>query len=453
LKKPLTRLVRPKNQRTLTLDPMTSSHTQAGNGWLNLTVELTGEDLVGYVRDAEESLAQELKVDGFRPGKVPREVVRQRVGETAILEAALQAAVEHSLAQTIAKEKFDVIETADLSVKENSSSKLLYSVKIRVFPEVKLPALASVKIPRRDVLVTPEEIDQALAEIKAARAVLADKNGPAAAGDRIEIDFTIRRDGKTIENGESKNHPVLIGKGNFVPGFEDQLVGLSKGDSKQFSLEIPRDFANKDIAGRKLDFEVRVLDVKSVTLPEMTDQFARTLGKFDNIDQLILSVKDGLMLEKTGKETERVRQEITRALAEKSACKVSPEMVENQLASMVQSFDQDLHRHDMELGVYLAKIGKTQEDLKKEWRPEAERQVKLALISHAVARDNDITVTKEETDEALESLIQTAMLREGSSPSNLNIERLRSTIQSRLLNEKVLEFLERVCAVLPSAKS
>ena len=128
-------------------------------------------------------------------------------------------------------------------------------------------------------------------------------------------------------------------------------------------------------------------------------------------------------------------------------------MVENQLASMVQSFDQDLHRHDMELGVYLAKIGKTQEDLKKEWRPEAERQVKLALISHAVARDNDITVTKEETDEALESLIQTAMLREGSSPSNLNIERLRSTIQSRLLNEKVLEFLERVCAVLPSAKS
>ena len=112
---------------------------------------------------------------------------------------------------------------------------------------------------------------------------------------------------------------------------------------------------------------------------------------------------------------------------------------------MMKNFDQDLHRHDMELGLYLAKIGKTQEDIKKEWRPEAERQVKMALVLHALARENKIEITREETDEALESLIQSTMLRNGGATPNLDMERMRSSIQSRLLNEKVFKLLESAC--------
>jgi trigger factor len=114
---------------------------------------------------------------------------------------------------------------------------------------------------------------------------------------------------------------------------------------------------------------------------------------------------------------------------------------------MMQNFDQDLHRHDMELSLYLAKIGKTQEDIKKEWRPEAERQVKMALILHAIARENNIEVTNEETDEALESLVQSTMLRNGGASPNLDMERMRSSIQSRLLSEKTFQFLEKTCVV------
>ncbi len=426
---------------------MTSTNKKLDADHIELNVELGRDELAEYVRLTEDSLSQEVNIDGFRPGKAPREKVRQHVGEVQVLESALQTAVQQSLAKVVAEQKLDVIEATDLSVKENTPEKLVYSVKLQIFPEVKLPDLAGIKINRRDVVVENKEVDEALETVKASRAVLTDTDEPAVKGDRLEVDFEVKENGVLIEGGESVNHPVVIGKENFVPGFEDQLIGMKKGERKEFSLTAPKDFVNKTVAGKKLDFTVTVKDIKKVTLPELNDEFAKKLGKFENLDQLMLNIRDGLTEEKKDKETQRVRLEIMNALINKATCTASLAMIEDQLTSMMQNFDQDLHRHDMELGLYLAKIGKTQEDIKKEWRPEAERQVKMALVLHALAKENKIEIAREETDEALESLIQSTMLRNptGGANSNLDMERMRTSIQSRLLNEKVFKFLENIC--------
>lgn len=413
-----------------------------------MTVELGREDLVEYIRSAEDALGQDLVVDGFRPGKAPRETIRKQVGEAKILETALQAAVQRSLGQVITENKLDVIEASEISVKENSAEKLIYTVKLQLFPEVKLPILASIKIKRREVEISEDEVNKALETVKASRAILVDKPEPAEKGDRLEVDFEVKDGGVLIEGGESKNHPVVIGKDNFIPGFEDQLVGMIKDQHKDFSLVAPADFANKAIAGKKLDFSVTVKDVKRVTLPELSDEFAKSLGKFENLDQLMLNVRDGLTEEKKDKENQRVRLEIMNAIIDQAKCKVSPDMIEDQLTTMIQNFDQDLHRHDMELGLYLSKINKTQEDIKKEWRPEAERQVKMALVLHTLAKENKIEVTPEETDEALEELVQATMLRDGGASPNIDMNRMRSAIQSRLLNEKTFSFLEKACVAI-----
>lgn len=424
---------------------MTSTHRKIDTDHIELTVELTREDLLKYIRGAEDAYGRELKIDGFRPGKAPREMIRQHVSEAQILESALETAVQRSLAQVLAEQEFDIIEASDLSVKENTAEKLLYTIKLHIFPEVTLPVLENIKVLRREAVVEPAEIDQALETIKASRAILTDKDEPASQGDRLEVDFQVKENGTLIEGGESKNHPVVIGKDNFIPGFEEQLIGLKKGDQKEFSLTAPKDFANKSIAGKKLDFNVTVQDVKKVSLPEMSDEFAKTLGKFENMDQLILNLKDSLLEEKNHKENQRVRLEIMNGIIDQTKCTVSPGMIEDQLTTMIQSFDQDLHRHDMEISLYLAKIGKTQEDLKKEWRPEAERQVKMALILRTVATKNHIQVSREESDEALEALVQSTMLRDGGTNPNIDMDRMRSAIQSRLLNEKTFEFLEKTC--------
>lgn len=426
---------------------MTSTNKRIDADHLELAVELGRDELAEYVKAAEDAHGQELTIDGFRPGKAPREKVRQHVGEAQILETALQTAVQQSLGKVIAEQKLDVIEATDLSVKENTPEKLVYTVKVRVFPDVVLPTLTDVKVSRREIVIENKEVDEALETVKASRAILSATDEPAAKGDRLEVDFEVKEKGTLIEDGASSNHPVVIGKENFVPGFEDQLIGLKKGDHKEFSLTAPKDFANKAVAGKKLDFSVTVKDIKKVTLPELTDEFAKSLGKFENLDQLMLNLRDGLTEEKKEKENQRVRLEVMNALIDKSKCTASPALIEDQLTSMMQNFDQDLHRHNMELSLYLAKINKTQEDIKKEWRPEAERQVKMALILHAIARQNNIEVTKEETEEALESLIQSTMLRNGGTTPNLDMERMRSSIQSRLLNEKVFQYLEATCVV------
>ncbi len=422
---------------------MTSTSKKIDSDHVELTVELGKEELLEYVRAAEDVFSREVTIDGFRPGKAPREKIREHVGEARIRESALESAVQRSLAKVIEEQKLDVIEASDLLVKENTAEKLLYTIKLHVFPEVKLPVLSGIKISRREVVVEPKEIDQALETIRSSRAIMTETSELAVSGDRVEVDFEVRENGNLIEGGESKNHPVVIGKNNFVPGFEEQLIGLKKGDQKEFSLIAPKDFANSTVAGKKLDFKVAVQDVKKVSLPEVDDEFAKTLGKFENIDQLLLSIKDGLLQEKNNKENQRVRLEIMNTLIDKTTCTASSQMIEDQLTTMLQNFDQDLHRHDMELSLYLAKIGKTQEDIKKEWRPEAERQVKMALILHALAREYDIKVTPEETNEALESLVQSTMLREGTS--NVDMDRMRAAIQSRLLNENVFRFLEKSC--------
>lgn len=424
---------------------MNFTSKKTGQDALELLVDLNREDLAGYISDTEAELGKDLEVSGFRKGKVPRDVIRKEIGEASIREAALQSAIQASVDKIVAEQKLDVLEASNLAIKENSAEKLVFSVALKLFPEVILPDLNTIKAERKPVAVDPKEVDDTLETIRSSRAILTDSADPAAKGDRVEVDFEITENGKPIEDGVSKNHPVTIGAGNFVPGFEDQLSGMKKGEHKQFSLTVPSDFANKTIAGKKLDFSVTMQDVKKVALPELTDEFARTLGKFENADQLILDVKDGLLEEKKQKENQRLRLAIINTILEKAKCAAPETMVAAQVESMIQNLDQDLHRHDMELNMYLVKLGKTQDDLRKDWRPEAERQVKMGLVLHAIAHENHIAADPKEVDEALNQLAQSVLAQNGAD-FRLDLGRLRARIQSELLNEKTLEFLGQRCA-------
>ena len=410
-----------------------------------LTVELNHEDLERYVRETEDSLGGELSVDGFRKGKAPRDAIRKQIGESAIREAALQTAMQRSLSQILAEQALDVVEASKLEVKDNTTDKLIFMVNLRLFPKVTLPELKGIKIERRPVGVESKELDDAIESIRASRADVADADRAAASGDRVEVDFEVRDMGQVIDGGISKNHPLVIGKNNFIPGFEEQLIGLQKGDRKEFSLTAPADFANKSIAGKKLDMKVEMQRVQQVTLPAIDDAFAQKLGKFTNVDQLILSVKDGLLKEKEEKESQRVRLAAIDKLIDGAKCDISEDMVNIQLDLMVQNFDNDLHKHDMELSLYLAKLGKTQDDMRKDWKADAKRQVAMTLVLHALARVGDIQVPPEEVSAALESLVQSALTTEGQVPNNLDVESLRHSLESRLLTEKTLQHLERTC--------
>ncbi len=410
-------------------------------------MELGKEELSGYVNMAENNLSKDFKIDGFRKGKVPKDLLRKNLGSQSILEVALDMAIKDSLSKVIREKSLEVLDASGLNIIENSPQKLVYKVSLTLFPDIKVPDLHSIKVKRKDVQVSAEEVTNTLEDIRSSRALFKDKDTPVEKGDRVEIDFEAILNGKPIEGGISKNHPLVVGKGLFMPGFEDKLIGMNKGEEKEFSLVAPEDYFNKDIAGKKLDFKVRMADVKKVELPTLDDNFAKTLGKFNNFDDLEQNIKEGIAEEKKSKERQRLLLEILEKITEKTDVEINEKMINLKLDDTIAAFDQDLHQRGMELSLYLARINKTQEDLRKDWRPNAQKQLKTSLILQKIAKDRKIEASESEISEAMSQTIQAIGLRGDVEATNLELEKLRKDVVDKIISDKTLAYIESICAI------
>ena len=413
---------------------------------MELVVELAKDDLKTYIEKTESEFGKGLQLDGFRKGKAPKDLLKKNLDAKQVLESALDLAMKDSLTQIMDKEKLDVLNVSKMEIKENTSDKLVYKVILTLFPEIKVQDFSKLKVVRRGIQVDQKDIDNTLETIKASRSILRDKEGTVANSDRVEVDFEVRHNGQILEGGISKNHPLIIGGKNFMPGFEDNLLGMKKDEEKTFSLVAPNDYYVKKIAGQKLDFTVKINNVKSVELPKVDDEFVKGLGSFKDMGQLMDSIKDGITEEKRQKEKQRVRLEIINHVIKNSSILIPEVLISQQLDSMMGNLDRDLHANGMELGLYLAQMGKTQDELRSQWRDEAERQVKIVMVLHKIAKDNKISASHEEVDEALSATVQSMIMKGEADKSNLDVEGLRDNISSRITNEKVFDFLERICS-------
>ena len=424
---------------------MNSSLKKIGSNKYELTVDLGREELSNYVKKAEKVITDEVRVDGFRKGKAPKDIIRKEVGDQYILEQALDIAVQDSLAKTLNEKKLEVLEVSGLNVKENSVSKLLYIIQVVTFPEIELPKISSIKVKIRKIDVEPKEVTDALDFLRTSRAKLVPKEGVAEKGDRVEIDFEVTSDGLPVEDGVSKSHPLIIGDNKFIPGFEEQLVGMKKDENKKFSLNAPTDYFHKSVAGKKLDFSVKVITVQTVDKQDLNDDFAKSLGRFQKLEELEDNIRNGILEEKKMKEKQRLRLEILARIFEKSKIDLPAEMIDGKVNEMIIGFDNELHTKGMELSFYLAHLGKNENDLRKDWRPEAERQVGFALILRKIAKVNSLAPSKEEIEEEANRVAQTMVVRGQISPENLNLETLKEAIEGDLTNEKVFKMLEDSC--------
>jgi len=431
---------------------MTSRVDKLSNSRIKLIVSLDRDELLSFAEEAERQLAHDVKLKGFRPGRAPREQVRKAVGEEKIRELALQLAVQSTLKEALANEKLDIIDQTNFEVKENSGEKLVYWATFLIFPELVLGRYRGLNVKRNKIVVSDAEVSGILGDLLKSRTVFNEVQRPAQKGDRVEVDFTARDNNKIIEGGKSENHPIILGEGKFVPGFEEQIVGMKTGETKHFSLKTPAGYYQKAIAGKELNFEVVVKKVEDRTVPEADDNFARSLGDFHSLKELETSINQGLAMEKQIKERDRVRLAILGRIASATEVKIPPELIEKQLDAMLRDFDSELHQKGMELGLYLAHIKKTQDEIREEWRTRAEQRAEMELIVRAVAKAENLTVNDSEINEELQIVLQQYMMsgQGGSSPEmleNINPEGLKKRIRDTLLNEKVFKFLEEQNAI------
>ncbi|OGN16098.1 MAG: trigger factor [Candidatus Yanofskybacteria bacterium RIFCSPHIGHO2_02_FULL_43_22] len=428
---------------------MKNNLKKLSNNQIRAAVELDQEDLKKYINKAESVLGGNLEIKGFRKGKAPKELFKKHLDSGRVKALALEIAVQDSLSDIIKDSSLDVLDTSQLSIEKNDSAQLKYSVLLDLFPEVVLADISKVKVKRQDVKVEEKEVEDALEVIKNSRSNFINKDDGEIAeeGDRVEIDFEARKNDQIIEGGISKNHPLIIGGRSFISGFEDKLTGMKKGEEKSFSLTAPADYFYKEVAGKELTFKVKMNDIKEVVRPEANDDFARSLGRFASLRELKESVKEGLTQEKKTKDNQKLRLEILDNIISHSTIEVPDNLLNKQLGIMISDFDHTLHEKGLELGLYLAKIGKTQEELKEGWTKDAEKQVKTSLILRKLAKDLDIKATREEIEETAGQVIQSAIAKGEINQADIAPEKIKETIASRIVNEKALEYLESHCAV------
>ncbi|MFZ5559546.1 MAG: trigger factor [Patescibacteria group bacterium] len=317
----------------------------------------------------------------------------------------------------------------------------------RVEIPIKLANYKGLRIKKNELKVTKEEIDKSLDYLQTSRAKIITVNKPAEKGNRIEVDFEIRQGGAKIEDGISKNHPLILGESRFLPGFEEKLEGMKAGQEKEFSLKVPANWPDKRIADKNLDFKVKMKIVQERELPLLNDEFAKSLGKFDSLEILKDSIKEGLLEEKEIKEKERIRIELITRISEESKINVPLFLVEQELERMINEFKISINTLGLDFEKYLKGINKTINEIKKDWQKQAEKRVRIAVCLKAIADKENIEVNDEEVKERINHDLKHYSSME-EVEKNIDLDTLKEYTKEVLRNEKVFGLIEKEAKII-----
>jgi len=417
---------------------------------MELMLEIPWEDWKVHIDQAVKDISGELKIDGFRPGKAPRSIVEQKVGTEMILNNAAQRAIEKSYVDYVTKKKLAVLDKPEVEIMKLAEGNTLeYKAIVSVMPEVIISdsyvdAVKKVNKEFREKKAGIKDDDVLLEIEKVAnsRAKLVTVRREARKDDNVVLDFDVIKDGKPIENGSSKDHQLVLGKGVFIPGFEENIEGMKEGESKEFSLDFPADYHQKELAGQSATFRVKLNLVQERQLPTIDDEFAKSLGKFDDLAALKKSIQDGMENEAEHKLKDDKRNQYLDKVAEYTKADIPEVLISEETDIMIHEFEHQIQNMGMGFSEYLEKIGQGKEDLAKNWRPQAEKRVLASLILKELVKKEEISVDSSEVEAEMNKTLQ-YYKKVKDLDKNIDMERLYNYTKNVLENEKLFDLLEK----------
>lgn len=367
-----------------------------------LKVEVPPEELEKYFDRAAQKLANEVEVPGFRKGKAPRKVIENQLGVYNVFEEGIRIALPEILEEAIKEAKIEAIGQPDIKVdKMAPGNPFIFLATLEILPEFELPDWRKMNVQAKKIEIEPKKIDEALNQLAKSRTKISEVDRAAEKDDLVYVDFKTFQNKVPVENGEGKNHPVIIGEGYFVPGFEDHLIGMKKGGTKEFSLEFPKDYHQKNLAGKPVDFKVEVRQVQKREVPKIDDEFAKSLGKFKNVEDLRKKIGDNLRQEAEEKEKSRQEMEMVEKIGEKIEVEIPRVLIDRETEKMINELKGMVEAQGGKFDQYLENIKKTEEDLKKDFRPKAEKRSKMGLILRKLAEAENVEVSEKEIAEEI----------------------------------------------------
>ena len=406
---------------------------------LEITVEAAKFDEA--IKKVYFKSAKYFNIPGFRKGKAPMQIVEKYYGKEIFYEDAFNEVAGEALDEAVKENKLEVVSRPDIEVEQIEKGKdLKFSAIMQTKPEAEVSKYKGIEIKKVEYNVTDEDINHELGHMQEHNSrLISIEDRPVESGDIATIDFEGFVDGKAFEGGKAENHDLEIGSNTFIPGFEDQIIGMKIDEEKDVVVKFPEEYFSKDLAGKDAVFKVKVHEIKKKELPKLDDEFAKDVSEFDTLKELKADIKAKQEKQNEERAKYETQEAVVKALCENVKVQIPSGMVEMEVDNMLRDIEQRLSYQGLKLEQYLQMMGKTMEDMRKEYEPQAINGIKSRLALEAVIKAEKIEATDKEIDEKMKEMAKN--YGKENDEEFLKNENVRNYIKEGLESEKAIDFL------------
>lgn len=411
-----------------------------------LTVEVPVEKVTVALNGAFKKVVKDVQAPGFRKGKMPRPMFEKMYGVEALYNEALDLLLPEAYGNAVEEAGIDPVDRPEIDVVQlEKGENLIFTADVTVKPEVKLGEYKGLEATRLATEVTEEEIEEQLKESQISFAELVIKeDGAIEDGDTVVLDFTGYADGEPFEGGQAEGHELEIGSGSFIPGFEEQMVGLKTGDEKDIEITFPEEYHAAELAGKPATFKIKVNEVKSKEIPELDDELAKEIDKeVETLEELKTKLKEKTAIEKANTSETALRDNLVEAASANAEIDIPEVMFESEVERMMEEFGQRLESQGMNLDLYFQFSGQSKEELRAQMTTDAEKRVRVSLTLEKIGEVEKIEATEEEINAELEKM---------SAQFGMDVEQIKEAIGTTAMLENDLRFNKTVDFLVENAK-
>lgn len=408
---------------------------------IELNIEVSLEEIKPHLEKTAIRLASKTNIPGFRPGKAPYDLVKAKLGEMTIWQEALNSILAQTFYQAVQEHQLKTVGQPDIKIdKLAPGNPLVYTAKVSLLPEVVLGDWQKSEVKKTEIKVSQEDLDKTFAQLQEMQVAENKVERVANNGDKVELDFEVSIDKVLIEGGKSTKYPIVLGEGKMIPGFEEKIIGSKAGDDLEFELKFPDKYFQNNLAGKLANFKVKVLAVYERKLPELNDQFSKNIG-FENMAALEKQLKENIQKDKEAKEKQRLERMAIEAVVKTTTIDDLPEgLIHSELHKMIHELQQNVQQQGLDFVGYLKSIGKTYDQLEKEFEPQAQERIKASLTLRKIAETENIITSEEEIDQEVKK--QEEMYKDNPQAlKDIKTPDYRQYLQNFLTNQKVIKFI------------
>ncbi|MEE0407498.1 MAG: trigger factor [Oscillospiraceae bacterium] len=370
-----------------------------------LTIEASAEEFEAAVNKAYLKMRGKINVPGFRVGKAPRKIIEKMYGEEVFYEEAVNIILPDAYEDAVKEQKLDVVGYPEVELESCTKDGVVFKCTVAVYPEVKLGQYKGLEAPKAEVKVAAADVNARLKEMADRNSRLVSVERAVKKGDTADIDFEGFDNGVAFDGGKGENFDLEIGSGSFVPGFEEQLIGMKAGEEKDIDITFPENYA-PELAGKPVVFHVKVNEVKVKEVSAVDDEFAKDVSEFDTLKELKADIKKKMTAERTEAAQRAFEDVLMAKVAEGVEAEIPHEMVELQAERMMEQFKQQLAAQGIPFDQYLKMTGTTEADFRKQADGPAAEQVKMDLAVEAIIKAEGLEATDEDVENELKNVAE-----------------------------------------------